>query len=90
MSDANFDADLDREARKDNVEKLCGKNGELVEFRRKQVLIGAAKLLKENCESTTGKCEDCPFYSPECGWCRDCKIAELYPCDWEVQDNGKA
>jgi hypothetical protein len=83
MSDANFDADLDR----DNFEKLCGKIGELVELRRKQVLIGAARLLKENCESTTGKCEDCPFYSPECGWCRDCKIAELYPCDWEVQND---
>jgi hypothetical protein len=81
MSDANFDAELDR----DNFEKLCGKTGELVELRRKQMLIGAARLLKENCESTTGKCEDCPFYSPECGWCRDCKIAELYPCDWEVQ-----
>lgn len=87
MSDANFDADLDRE---DNFERLCGKNGELAELRRKQVLIGAVKLLKENCESTTGKCEDCSFYLPESDWYRNCKIAELYPCDWDVHDNGEA
>jgi hypothetical protein len=56
MSDANFDADLDR----DNFEKLCGKTGELVEFRRKQMLIGAAQLLKNNCREND--CGDCLFW----------------------------
>lgn len=56
MSDTNFDADLDR----NNFEKLCGKNGELVELRRKQMLIGAARLLKVHCKEH-GDCDDCLF-----------------------------
>ena len=74
MSDANFDADLDR----DNFEKLCGKNGELVELRRKQMLIGAARLLKENCNQNLNNnlCSECPFYEPAAE--NDCMIKEPF------------
>lgn len=78
MSDANFDADLDR----DNFEKLCGKNGELVELRQKQVLIGAARLLKEYC--TNRNCgEECIF-----GQVRGqggCQL-QFLPCDWDMPE----
>ena len=77
MSDANFDADLDR----DNFEKLCGKNGELVELRRKQMLIGAARLLKKNC--LENDCGDCFF-----GQIRGqggCPL-RFMPHDWEIPE----
>lgn len=64
MSDANFDADLDR----DNFEKLCGKNGELVELRRKQLLIGYARQISDYCR--TQKCnKKCDYWDDEDEYC---------------------
>jgi hypothetical protein len=87
MSDANFDAELDR----DNFEKLCGKTGELVELRRKQMLIGAARLLQSNCENN--ECNfmevDCPFQTKSIYGFWTCSI-EGRPSCWgltEVQSN---
>lgn len=78
MSDANFDADLDR----DNFEKLCGKNGELVDVRRKQVLIGAARLLKEYCTKRTCG-EECIFWHVRGqGGCQ----LQFMPHDWEMPE----
>lgn len=54
MSDANFDADLDKE---DNFERLLGKNGELLEERKKQVLVGALGIVQRYCEETPNKME---------------------------------
>lgn len=77
MSDANFDADLDR----DNFENLCGKNGELVELRQKQMLIGAAQMLKEYC--TNRDCGKCIFWHVRGqGGCQ----LQFMPYDWEMPE----
>lgn len=68
-----------------NYEKLCGKSGELVAFRQKQVLLGAAEIIKRHCEKH--KCEDCIFAHHD-------TFNDFYryglsdmgdmPCDWEL------
>ena len=54
----------------------------------KQELIKAAKLIKENCKSFNGKCnEACPF-NENWAWCElvgsidDCIIT---PDDWDIE-----
>ena len=51
-----------------NYEKLCGKNGELVEFRQKQVLLGAAEIIKNYCRKNSEYCNKkdkvCLFQRP--------------------------
>ena len=69
----------------DNFEKLFGKDGELVEFRRKQMLHGAARLLYTHCKQNHDRyiCNGCSFL-----YGGFCTINE--PCLWdlsEVQDD---
>ncbi len=70
-----------------NAEKLFGKNGELVELRKQQVLIGAAEILHRNCkEHCSGGVCDCVFAK-----FRDCGISYV-PAEWELPEesnNGK-
>ena len=40
-----------------NFDKLLGRNGELVEEWKKQVLAGALEILQRHCEETTNKME---------------------------------
>lgn len=80
MSDANFDADLDRDARKDNFEKLCGKNGELVELRRKQIMMGAVYVLINNCQFG---CKGCPLLDKNSG---GCFIEDRRPFEWKLPE----
>lgn len=68
-----------------NYEKLCGKNGELVAFRQKQVLLGAAEIIKRHCEKH--KCEDCIFaHHDTFNDFYRCGLSDMgdMPCDWEL------
>ena len=43
--------------KENNFDKLLGKNGELVEMRKEQVLAGALEIVQRYCEETPNKME---------------------------------
>lgn len=61
-----------------SFERLCGKDGELVELRRKQIMIGAVHVLINNCN---GKCKGCPLLDKNSG---GCFIEDRRPFEWEL------
>ncbi|WP_303839427.1 hypothetical protein [Selenomonas ruminantium] len=75
-----------------NFEKLLGKNGELVEERKKQVVMGAAQIIKSHCDNIGGDCVDkpnvCPFQRPGANfeifkiYC--CGLYDCHPSEWEL------
>lgn len=75
-----------------NFEKLLGKNGELVGERQKQVVTGAAQIIKSHCDNTGGDCVDkpnvCPFQrptpNPEIFGMYCCGLYDCHPSEWEL------
>ena len=66
-----------------NYEKLCGKKGELVAFRQKQVLLGAAEIIKRHCEKH--KCPECIFAEYDSWGVKECVLCDTgkIPAEWE-------
>lgn len=70
-----------------NFEKLLGKNGELVGERQKQVLMGAAQIIKSHCRNIGSDCLDkpnvCPFQITPANfkiYC--CGLYGFHPSEW--------
>ena len=75
-----------------NFEKLLGKNDELVGERQKQVVMGAAQIIKSHCDNIGGDCVDkpnvCPFQrptpNPEIFGMYCCGLYDRHPSEWEL------
>lgn len=63
-----------------NFDKLFERNGELVEERKKQVMIGAVRVLMNNCN---WKCKGCPLLDKNSG---GCFIEDRRPFEWELPE----
>ena len=65
-----------------DFEELCGKNGELVEIRRKQIMLGAVYILMNNCEKYI-YCKGCPLLDKNSG---GCFIEDRRPFEWKLPE----
>jgi hypothetical protein len=63
-----------------NFDKLLGRNGELVEIRRNQIMIGAVHVLINNCN---GECKGCPLLDKNSG---GCLVEDRRPFEWELPE----